>query len=163
VRTYLPHASEFVVSARRVSELATLAEVLPSNMRVEPLPGDRHRRLLRMVVGAVHPSENWAALRRYLGAGYRVLPVLTDTSGREVYPTGRVQVRFRERMSKAQLLAFARRHGLKLLRTNEFQPAQAAFEPQSEDVFLMDVVAEAGCDERVRVAWPETKAEFSKV
>jgi hypothetical protein len=37
------------------------------------------------------------------------------------------------------------------------------FEPESDDMFLMEVVDDAGEDQEVRLAWPETKARYSKV
>lgn len=159
---YVARAFEFVVSAGQIAELAALAEAAPPNVHVEPLPGDRDRCLVKVAHTPDSAARNWAVLRRRLGSAYRVLPVLADTSGRRLYPTGRVQVRFKRRVPDTTLTKFARRHGLKLLSRNEFQPEQAVFEPYNEERFLMDVVDSASHDDDVRLAWPETKSQFTK-
>jgi hypothetical protein len=158
-----PVPGQFVVRASNPPDLQTLARRL-SAATVEPLAGDPRALVVRF--DGPGPADQTAlarAIRKAAGAGATVLPVMEDANGRAAFPTGRVGVRFKQRVEDESLRAFGRRHGLTLVRRNEFQPEQAMFEPKDLAArSLAEAVDEAAADDDVRLAWPETESAYDR-
>jgi hypothetical protein len=90
-----------------------------------------------------------------------IAPVLRDSSGSELFPTGTVVVRFRDRPGEKALAAFAHDHGLAIERRNEFVPEQVSFRPlRPRDVFLPDLVDRLLTLPGVEVAWASTVSHY---
>jgi hypothetical protein len=87
---------------------------------------------------------------------------MLDPNGKPQYPTGEVSVRFRSVLADAELRAFATRHGLRLVRRNEFVPEQAVFEPLKKDQYLPDVIDEVSAADESRLAWANTIAAYQR-
>ena len=145
-----PTPGTYVVRAANPPDPQTLARRLPA-AAVEPLAGDSNALVVRFD-GPVQTDDSALVreIRQAAGADARVLPVLEDPNGRPVFPTGRLTVRFKK-------------HGLDLVRRNEFQPQQAVFEPTELTVrSLTEAVDEASADDAVALAWPETKSAYDR-
>lgn len=161
---YTTKAREFVVAATTPEQRTNVSDVFAKlEARLTPLKGDEDRWVVKLDQTPGTPAEAWRELQRLVGANAEVLPVLADDDGRELFPTGRLHVRFKSEPTDRNLKSFAKRHGLKLLERNEFQPEQAAFvQDRKAPRFLMNVVDSLDHDDQVRMAWPETKSRYEK-
>ena len=120
--------------------------------------------LLRLNKGSASAKAAWERIRKKLGEGESVQPVLLDESGSPQYPTGEVVIRFREAPSAARLKEFAEAHGLRLRGRNEYVPQQAIFELSEEaGSYLPKVVEEVAGEEDVERAWANTLAHFERL
>ena len=158
-----PTPGTYVVRAANPPDPQTLARRLPA-AAVEPLAGDFNALVVRFD-GPVQTDDSALVreIRQAAGADATVLPVMEDPNGRPVFPTGRLTVRFKKPVEAESLRAFARKHGLDLVRRNEFQPQQAVFEPTELTVrSLTEAVDEASADDAVALAWPETKSAYDR-
>jgi hypothetical protein len=81
----------------------------------------------------------------------------------EAYPTGEVSIRFAEPLAGEDLDSFISKHGLQLLRRNEFVPEQVVTAPQAPSgTWLPDVVDKLNAEGVVAKAWPNTLARYRR-
>jgi len=88
-------------------------------------------------------------------------PVLLDERGEPYYLTGEVSVRFMAPPSEEDLRRFARRHGLRLVRRNEFVRQQAVFQPLEESR-LPELAHRLEREAGVRAAWPNAMRRYQR-
>jgi hypothetical protein len=88
-------------------------------------------------------------------------PVLLDEEGVPHELTGEVSVRFTVSPSEEALRRFALRHGLRLVRRNEFVPQQAVFQPLEESP-LPELARKLEREEGVRAAWANTLSPYQR-
>jgi hypothetical protein len=136
--------------ARKLREaLAPIGELtdLGSKELVLLRPAARHasaRAAWSDVLGRM-PDAAWAA------------PILKNSDGKELYPTGSLTVRFRKRPTEPALRTFARKHGLALENRNEFVAEQASFRPlRPREAYLPDLVEKLAGLPEVAAAWAST-------
>lgn len=155
-----PSRGDFVLQARRDREVVR-RELEPLGA-VEELQGS-DLLLLRLNKAPASAKSAWERIRKMLGEGESVQPVLLDDSGLPQYPTGEISVRFRKPPSDASLKRFARAHGLRLSSRNEFVPQQAIFElAEAGGSYIPKVVKEVAGDESVELAWANTLARYER-
>jgi hypothetical protein len=81
----------------------------------------------------------------------------------EAYPTGEVSIRFAEPLAGDELDSFISKHGLQLLRRNEFVPEQVVAAPEAPNgTWLPDVVDKLNAEGVVAKAWPNTLARYRR-
>jgi hypothetical protein len=86
-----------------------------------------------------------------------------SADGGEAYPTGEVSIRFAEPIGGEDLDSFISKHGLELLRRNEFVPEQVVTAPTSpKQTWLPDVVDRLNAEGVVAKAWPNTLARYRR-
>ncbi|MGH9944337.1 MAG: hypothetical protein ACRD9R_18480 [Pyrinomonadaceae bacterium] len=119
--------------------------------------------LLRAHVAPKSPRENWRRARKLMGADAFVQPALVGESGDGQYPTGEIAIRFHETQTDAYLKKFAKAHGLRLLKRNDYVPQQAAYQlDDAGSQYLPDLVSMLEQDEKVKSVWPDTLAHFKR-
>jgi hypothetical protein len=156
-----PSRAVFVLHAHRDREAVRRA--LGEMGAVEELQGS-DLLLLRLNKEPASAKSGWDRIRKKLGKGESVQPVLVDDRGLSQYPTGEISVRFRKPPSDAGLKRFARTHGLRLGRRNEFMPQQAIFElAEDGGSYIPKVVKDVSGDESVELAWANTLARYERV
>jgi hypothetical protein len=117
--------------------------------------------LLRLSEATEEPRKLWTELLGRCAAATWVAPVLRDTAGNELFPTGALVVRFRERPSAEALASFTTQHGLCLERRNEFIPEQVSLRPtRPRDVFLPELVESLARLPEVVAAWAATISRY---
>jgi hypothetical protein len=89
-------------------------------------------------------------------------PVLLDERGEPYYLTGEVSVRFTTPLNEEELRRFAGRHGLRLVRRNQFVPQQAVFQPL-KDSSLPELAHELERETGVRAAWANALRRYQRV
>lgn len=105
----------------------------------------------------------FGALNRVVGDAAVVVPVLVDRAGNRLYPTGTVQVRFKEAPQAGPIAAFAKRHGLGRGRRNPWASDQVAFALRRDDTrFLPDIVKQVGATPDVAQAWADTRTHYRR-
>jgi hypothetical protein len=152
----VPSARRFVV--RGAAEGRVPKALLTRAVR--RLPGEPGGLVVDTGEDAADPRAAWEALARLIGPGGLVAPVLVDERGHELYPTGRVQVRFQAEPSEAEIGAFATRHHLASGQRNRYQALQCAFAVEGD--YLPDVVARIAQDPAVKRAWEDVEAAFER-
>ena len=116
-----------------------------------------------LVDGAGSPRALCARLNELVGAEGYAAPVLADSDGNRLFPTGQIQVRFGQPVDEERLAALAARHGVELAERNRWAPQQVAFRVRAEDDrFLPDLAAAIGAEPGVEAAWPAAKAGFRR-
>jgi hypothetical protein len=102
-------------------------------------------------------------INKVVGTEGVVAPLLTDDDGNRLFPTGSLQVRFKDQPSDDQLAGFAKRHKVKLKQRNRWAPRQAEFTIGSDDTrYFLDIAAELEDDDHVVNAWPDVQAAFRR-
>ena len=92
-----------------------------------------------------------------------VAPLLLDQDGNRLFPTGHLQVRFREALSDDVLVRFAKRHQLDLAQRNTWAAQQAEFAVRRDDTrYFPDIAAQVSRDKQVAQAWPDVRAAFRR-
>jgi hypothetical protein len=155
-----PSSTLYVVTLKDAAR-ETVARRLGDKGSVEPIKGRSDLALVKLSHHAANPRDAWQDARKSIGGG-SIQPVLLDSDGKTQYPTGEVSVRFHEAPTEDQIRAFARTHGLRLLRRNEFAPQQAVFEVVESNRYLPDLVDDLSESRDVRVAWANTLAEYER-
>jgi hypothetical protein len=131
---------------------------------VEELKGSDNILLLHFRQKAPDAKAAWELIRKELGEGEIVHPVLLDERGHHQYPTGEISVRFQSTPSDAQLKRFATSHGLRLRSRNEFMPQQAIFEPlKPGEKYIPELVQEIAVAKNIQLAWANTLSRFERV
>lgn len=150
----------FVVHAK--SDRRKVQEALKDFGKVEEVKGSDH--LLLVHSPTDNPAKKtWRSIKKKLGKGESVHPVLIDETGRHQYPTGEINVRFERTPSDAQLKKFAAAHNLRLHSRNEFVPQQAIFEPvEAGDRYVLELVKEIQNDKNIQLAWPNTLSRYER-
>lgn len=105
----------------------------------------------------------WKQVNDIVGGEAVVVPILEDIEGRQLLPTGRIEVRFKDQPDLSRLNAFAKRHELKLIGKNRWNGQQATFalEPKDER-FLIDVTKSLESDAEAETAWPDTRSAYQR-
>jgi hypothetical protein len=102
-------------------------------------------------------------INKVVGAEGVVAPLLTDDDGNVLFPTGSLQVRFKDQPSDDQLSSFAKRHKITLKQRNKWAPMQAEFTVGSDDLrYFPDIAAEVSSDDYVTNAWPDVRAAYRR-
>ena len=141
------------------SRLAERSEVTD----VRPQPGAEDLVCLE-VTGDSAPRDTWQKLQESLGADIFVAPVLLDDEGAEMYPTGTLQVRFRQEPGDDEIERFAKAHGLRSKGRNRFARSLVSFVMERPGTsYLPDLTAELEADSEVLAAWGDTKAHFRRI
>jgi hypothetical protein len=138
----------------------SIEEALRRQGQVTPLdsPG---LTLVRLPHPSASAREVWAALLAACPEASWIAPVLRDSSGHELFPTGAVVVRFHERPHERALVAFARDNGLTVEHRNEFIPEQATFSPlRPRDAFIPELVDRLAEVPIVAAAWASTASQY---
>ena len=153
-----PSSHLFVVHAQDRNAAAQRLSVLG---QVQPLAGAGALLLTLPAVGDARSV--WSRAREAIGPAGTVQPVLLDEDGGPHYPTGEVSVRFLEAPDEEELRRFAARHGLRLVRRNEFVPQQAVFQPlDSSGSYLPELVEKLEGEEGTRAAWANTLSQYQR-
>jgi hypothetical protein len=140
-----------------------MARQLTAVGSLEEVKGRSDVRLLRVGDEASDARDAWKKAQRAAGPDAPVQPVLLDEDGKKQLPTGEVTVRFRTAFSDQDIDAFARAHGLRLVRRNEFAPEQVVFEVVEPARYLPDVVDELTDSKDTRQAWANTLASYDRL
>jgi hypothetical protein len=107
--------------------------------------------------------EAWQKVNDIVGDEGVVVPILEDSEGHRLLPTGRIEVRFKVPVAAGRLKEFAKRHGLKLEGQNRWNKLQASFAIEPKDKrFLMEIVASLEADSEAETAWPDTRAAYRR-
>jgi hypothetical protein len=102
-------------------------------------------------------------INKVVGTEGVVAPMLADNEGNRLFPTGRMQVRFKQPPSDHSLTDFAKRHNVELAQRNKWSPQQAEFAVRTDDMrYFPDVAAELKKDSTVVTAWPDVRAAFRR-
>ncbi len=156
-------AAEPHVFVLRVGTKAPAVEESISAIGEVELLGDSGLRLVRLSEPHGDARATWKVLLDRVRGLEWAAPAIRSPEGAEHYPTGKIAVRFAANQTLASLRAFARAHGLELVRKNEFVPSQATFVPQKPvEVFLPDSVREVAKDPSVHKAWAETISKYKR-
>jgi len=109
--------------------------------------------------------EEWHRLIREYGDQIDfAAPVIVDSQGRQMLPTGRIVVEFYNLPSNETLEQLQNTYGLRYLKTNEFKKEQVSFEAlDPKAVYPPDLLAKLASDSRVKLALPETMARYSRI
>ena len=153
-------APDAVVVACDTGRERSVERALSRRGQVAPLssPG---LTLVRLSRPSASPRAAWSALLAACPDASWIAPVLRDSSGHELFPTGAVNVRFHEQPDDKRLAAFARDNGLTLERRNEFVLEQATFRPlRPRDTFLPELVDRLAEIPQVAVAWASTASHY---
>jgi hypothetical protein len=156
-----PSRSLFVVRVKDKDSQA-VARQLNAVGSLEEVKGRADVRLLRVGDETSDARDAWQKAQQAAGPHAAVQPVLLDQDGKTQLPTGEVTVRFRTALSDKDLDAFARAHGLRLVRRNEFAPEQAVFDVVEPARYLPDVVDELSESKDTRQAWANTLAAYER-
>jgi hypothetical protein len=117
--------------------------------------------VVRLRHRSASPHEAWSAMLASCPEALWVAPVLRDSAGNELFPTGAVTVRFRSRLADAALGAFAASLAFTLERRNEFVPEQATFRPREpRGVFLPDLIDRITQLPEVAQVWAATVSHY---
>jgi hypothetical protein len=130
---------------------------------VERLPSPRVGWVVCLHTPAGSARKGWQVLQHRLGDVFLVAPVMDDAHGAERYPTGLVAVRFGAPVSDARMQAFAREHGLALVRRAKFTKVQALFRPA--DIcgrFLPDIPVQLSASPDADAAWLDAESAYTR-
>lgn len=158
----LPSPNRFVVWTPDQARRANLHARAAGLGEVADLSGDPSGLVLELAGPAAEPRVAWARVRRALGEGVPVEPVLLDERQQPLFPTGTVIVRFRAPLADEDLERFALAHGLSVRARNRYVPAQVTFSLERSDRFLLDVLDELRRAQAVGHAWADTRAQFRR-
>ena len=112
---------------------------------------------------AEEPRKLFRKLNDIVGDNAVVAPVLVDQDGNRLFPTGRLQVRFKDASDESWLSDFAARHGLDFVKSNRWAPQQAEFAVRPSDSrFLPEIAAAVAGDKAVETAWPDVRAAYRR-
>jgi len=118
-------------------ELAAKVGALGSVLRLDSARGGFLVTLKRKPRSA---REGWAALRRRIGAGFSVVPLLESSDGEVRYPTGFISVRLERALSDRELEEVARHLELEVADRSSFAPKQVRLRPrQAAGAYLPEV------------------------
>jgi hypothetical protein len=102
-------------------------------------------------------------INKVVGSEGVVAPMLADDEGNRLFPTGRMQVRFKQPPTDDLLSDFAKRHKVELTQRNKWSPQQAEFAVRTDDArYFPDVAAELEKDKTVVSAWPDVRTAFQR-
>lgn len=102
-------------------------------------------------------------LNEVVGSEGIVAPLFSDAEGNRLFPTGRLQVRFKQPLTDTYLSDFAKRHNVDLAQRNKWSPQQAEFAMRTDDTrYFPDVASELKKDDAVMTAWPDVQAAFRR-
>lgn len=120
-------------------------------------------RLVRPRVAAKSARALWTqALRRAPEAAW-ACPMLKDSAGHELYPTGVLVVRFRERPSRDVLRRVGGPTVLTVEDRNEFVPRQITLRPERpREVYLPALVTRVARRPEVESAWLGTRGRYQR-
>jgi hypothetical protein len=147
------------VSASRAAEVRERAEALGT---LEALEGHEDLFVLRLREPQSEARGAWNTVQHALGVGCEVEPVLVDAQGEAHYPTGRIEVRFREAPSDPDLERFAAEHGLRVRGRNRYVSVQAEFQIAEPGRFLPDLIDGIERSAAVRAVWPDTLSRYRR-
>ena len=156
-----PSRSLFVVRVKD-KDSKNVARQLTDVGSLEDVKGRPDVKLLRVGEEASDARGAWQKAQQAAGPDAAVQPVLLDQDGKKQLPTGEVTVRFISALSDADLEAFARTHGLRLVRRNEFAKEQAVFDVVESARYLPDVVDELTESKDTEQAWANTLASYER-
>lgn len=119
--------------------------------------------LVRPATRPASAREAWADVLRKCPEAEWACPVLKDADGNEMYPTGSIAVRFRDRPAAEALRKFAAASALKVEERNEFVPRQVSFRPlRPRDAYLPGLVSEIADRPEVEAAWASTLGAYRR-
>jgi hypothetical protein len=131
--------------------------------RVERLSSPRGGWVVSLEKPARSPRQGWEALRRQLGAGFLVVPVMDDEDGAARYPTGLVTVRFCGPVSDADMEAFARAHALDVVKRARFTRVQVLFRHSAiGEQFLPDVSEKLSASPAADAVWLDAESAYTR-
>jgi hypothetical protein len=142
-------------------ERKALATRIGESGSVEPIGGESDLTLVKVADTAADAREAWQQVHEAVG-GKDIQPVMLDPNGKPQYPTGEVSVRFRTTLHDSELRDFAKRHGLRFLRRNEFVPEQAVFEPVEKNQYLPDIIEAVSAATETRLVWANTLSAYER-
>jgi hypothetical protein len=85
-----------------------------------------------------------------------------DEADETIYLTGEISVRFTTSPGDEDLRRFTARHGLRLLRRNEFVREQAVFKPVDASRSLPDLIQEIEREGAAKAVWANTLRRFHR-
>lgn len=157
-------STNFVVRAPVVSESTTFRHQLEKFGTVETLPGHPDLLVLHLESAPAQSKKTWEQLRKTLGPGTEIFPVLLDDNGSPHYPLGTLTARFRQPLSDSALAELLEPLGLQVKSRNKYVPTQIslqALEPSQH--FLPDVLNAVGqLGDKLVDVWPETLMHFRR-
>jgi hypothetical protein len=110
------------------------------------------------------PRVSWRKLIDDVKDAEWVSPLMFDRDDQPHVPTGEITVRFGQHPSDEDLAAFAKTHGLRLARRNEFVSEQAVFRPRNaRETYIPDLVDQICGDSSVASAWQSTKSAYRRI
>ena len=119
--------------------------------------------MTQVVEGASDVRALTDRISKIVGNEGVVAPLFVDDAGHQLFPTGRMQVRFKQPPSDAILTNFAKRHNLELVHRNKWASQQAEFAVRTDDTrYFPDVTTALREDDKVATAWPDTRAAFRR-
>jgi hypothetical protein len=131
--------------------------------RVERLPSPRVGWVVYLDKPARSPRQGWEALKKQLGAGFLVVPVMDDEDGAVRYPTGLVTVRFCAPVSDADMEAFAHAHALDVVKRARFTRVQVLFRPAAiGEQFLPDVSEKLSASPAADAVWLDAESAYTR-
>ena len=102
-------------------------------------------------------------INQLVGTEGVVAPMLADPEGNQLFPTGKLQVRFKEPPSEKSLTSFANKHKVEVAQRNKWSPQQVEFAVRTDDMrYFPDVAAELKKDSAVLAAWPDVSTAFRR-
>jgi len=109
------------------------------------------------------PRQEWDRLMREYGDMLEfAAPVMVDSKGRQMLPTGKIVVQFRNPPLGEALPGFEKTYGLRYLKTNEFIPQQLSFEALDKKIYPPDLIARLNSNADIELASPETMSLYSR-
>jgi hypothetical protein len=163
MRKRTPSARSFVACTKGAQRIRRLGREHDAIVEVENIDPARNLMLVRLRGGPRSPRKSWERAREIVGPRTPLQPVLSDEAGAELLPTGTFHVRFNQVPKGAEIRRFERKHEVKLILRNKFQPAQCEFAPVNRaQTYLPDVVREIESAGEVRAVWQDVLAQFHR-
>jgi hypothetical protein len=148
---------------RRRAGLASAGRGPRPEVVVEPLAEGRELYLCHLPAPGGDAGSAWRQVADIVGGPAVIAPVMTDSDGNRMYPTGVVQVRFAEPPTEHEARRFGQTYGLKLQSVNKWQPRQAAYTVIAEQpTYLPDTIGRVQQDSAVTRVWPETLSLYKR-
>jgi hypothetical protein len=149
----IPSAEYFVVKPKSAD--------LPDALRAEAAGSGLF--VFRNPTPSTGPRQEWDRLMREYGDHLEfAAPVMMDSKGCQMLPTGKIVVRFRNPPVGEALLRFEKTYGLRYLKTNEFVPQQLNFEALDKTMYPPDLITRLNSDTDIELASPETMSRYSR-
>lgn len=136
---------------------------LPPGLPAEPA-GSTGLFVFSNATPAADAREEWNRLIREYGDQIEfAAPVIVDSQGRQMLPTGRIVVEFYNSPTNETLEQLQNTYHLRYIKTNEFKKEQVSFEAlDPKAVYPPDLLAKLASDSKVKLAAPETMARYSR-